>query len=335
MTSQEFLHWAQPHAFWLLLVLALWLWPTFRAARRRRPSMDWPSLALVEGLPGVHPRSEHWQPWSWLLLSSLLALVALARPQMGTELSVQTAQGIDIVLCLDTSTSMRAQDLQPNRLAAAVSVSKKFVEGRPADRIGLVCFGGQALTQCPLTSDHQTLVSYLDLIEPGQTGMDGTAIGTGIATSLNRLKKASGKSKVVILLTDGRNNAGEIEPLKAAELAKKLGIRVYTVGAATHGQAMIMAPDPMGFTQPMLMRDDLDEETLSQIASITGGKFFRATDSEGLTSIFEQIDRLEKNDAPAQRQVDYRELYDWPLLMAILCLILFLWDEHGPRRERP
>lgn len=333
--TREFLHWAYPQVGILALLLLLALWPNWLRARRRRPSLDWPSLALVKGLPKVAVHSEGRRPWTWLLTAILLGLVALARPQMGLETRVQTSQGIDIVLCLDTSTSMEAMDLLPNRLAAAVAVSKKFVEGRGNDRIGLVCFGGTALTQCPLTGDHQTLMTYLDQIEPGQTGVDGTAIGTGIATSVNRLKKANGKSKVIILLTDGRNNGGEIDPLAAADLAKKLGVRIYTIGAATLGQAPVRVHDPLGFDRQVMVRVDLDEDSLREIALRTGGQFFRATDADSLASIFNQIDRLEKNDAPARAQVEYRELFDWPLLVAILCLMLFLWEEHGPRRERP
>ncbi|MBT9586602.1 VWA domain-containing protein [bacterium] len=335
MTGKEFLHWAYPQIGWLGLILLLGLWPALRAARTRRPSLDWPSMALLKGLPSVTPRSESHRPWTWLVAAALLAMTALARPQMGLETRVQTAQGIDIVLCLDTSTSMEAMDLLPNRLTAAINVSKKFVEARANDRIGLVCFGGQAITQCPLTGDHQTLISYLDQIQPGQTGLDGTAIGTGIATSVNRLKKARGTSKVIILLTDGRNNAGEIDPLAAADLAKKMGVRIYAIGAATHGLAPVPVRDPLGFHRQQMVRVDLDEDSLREIARRTGGQSFRATDSDSLDEIFQQIDRLEKNDAPSQSQVEYRELFDWPLLCAILCLILFLWEEHGPRRERP
>lgn len=335
MNSREFLHWAQPYALLFLLPLLACLWPTWKQSRRRRPALDWPQLDLLQGLPGVAPRYETFRPWSWLFLACLLGIVALARPQWGFEHKVQTTQGIDIILCLDTSTSMEAMDLTPNRLRAAIEVSKRFVQGRPADRIGLVCFGGQALTQCPLTSDHDTLVTYLDHIQPGQTGMDGTAIGTGIATSVNRLKKSNGKSKVIILLTDGRNNAGEIDPLAAAELAKTIGVRVYTIGAATRGEAPVRVRDPLGMDRQVMVRVDLDEDTLRGIADRTGGKFFRATDSKGLEGVYEQIDRLEKNDAPAQDRVEYRELYDWPLLIAILCLIVFLSLEHGPRREGP
>lgn len=335
MSSREFLHWAYPQAGLLALFLLLWLWPAWKATRYRRPSLDWPSMTLVKTLPGVHPRCEGHRPWTWLLSACVLALVALARPQMGLETRVQTAQGIDIILCLDTSSSMQAMDLLPNRLASAIQVSKKFVEGRTSDRVGLVCFGGQAITQAPLTSDHQTLAGYLDQVQIGQTGLDGTAIGTGIATSVNRLKRARGKSKVVILLTDGRNNAGEIDPLAAADLAKKMGVRIYTIGAAKQGLAPVPVQDPLGLARQQMVRVDLDEDTLRDIARRTGGQFFRATDSEGLSEIFQQIDRLEKNDSPTQSQVEYRELFDWPLGFAILCLLLFIWEEHGPRRERP
>lgn len=335
MNPQEFLHFAYPQALALVLLLGLWFWPQFRVASRRRPSLNWTQVDSLRGLPRVSPRSETRRPWSWLLLAGLMALLALSRPQMGLESNVQVSQGIDIILCLDVSTSMEAMDLKPNRMKAALEVSKKFIEGRFHDRIGLVCFGGHAVTQSPLTSDHDTLLNYLDHVQTGQAGLDGTAIGTGIATSVNRLKKAHGKSKVIILLTDGRNNAGEIDPLAAADLAKTMGIRIYTIGAATRGQAPVRVRDPLGFDRQVMMRVDLDEESLRAIAKRTGGEFFRATDSDGLREIFEKIDRLEKNDAPAQRHVEYRELYDWPLLLALLFLTLFLWQEHGPGRERP
>ena len=326
--------WGHP---WILLgipLLAALLWSQARVARWRLPMVSFSDLQLVNWSRSTRHRYEgHW-PLTLLTLAVAAALLAAAQPEQGIEQQTITSSGIDIMLALDTSGSMEAMDLQPNRITAALQVSQRFIEGRPNDRIGAVVFGGAAITVCPLSNDHPALLSYLDHVKVGMTGIDGTAIGNGLATCLNRLKGSEAKSKIIILLTDGRNNLGEIDPLAAARMAQALGVRIYTVGAATRGQAPIMVPGPMGARQ-VLMAVDLDEELLQQIAIITGGKYFRATDTESLKDIFGDIDRLEKSDQPKHQITTFHQLFPWFLVPAMLALTLLLLLDATAWRELP
>lgn len=221
-----------------------------------------------------------------------LLIIALARPQ--TELSEESvyAEGIDICVVLDVSGSMLAKDFEPNRLEAAKVITREFISGRDNDRIGLVIFAKEAFTQCPLTVDHNAVVSLLDEIQSGFLE-DGTAIGNALASGVNRLKDSESKSKVIILLTDGVNNAGEIDPNSAAEIAGQFGVRVYTVGVGTMGEAPYDIPGPFGM-QRQMVPVEIDEPLLQKIATGTGGKYFRATDNQKLESIYQEIDRLER-----------------------------------------
>ena len=231
------------------------------------------------------------------LLAIILLVTALARPQSSNSWQTYTSEGIDIALALDVSTSMLARDFTPDRLEAAKEVATKFILERPQDKIGLVVFAGESFTQCPLTTDQAVLVKsiqgYAELMESGMI-QDGTAIGLGLANAVNRLKDSPGKSKVVILLTDGINNQGAIAPVTAAELAKAFGIRVYTIGVGTYGEAPYPVPTPFG-VQLQNMPVEIDEGALQQIANVTGGKYFRATDNDKLQQIYSEIDQLEKS----------------------------------------
>jgi Ca-activated chloride channel family protein len=236
-----------------------------------------------------------------------LLVLSLARPQTGASRTEVKSEGIDIVLCIDVSGSMRAEDMGPgNRLAVVKDVAKKFVEGRPGDRIGLVVFSGGAYTQCPLTLDHGIVTSLIDQIDFG-TVADGTAIGMGLATSVNRLREAKGKSKVVILLTDGQNNAGEIDPATAAKAAHALSVRVYTIGAGSKGAARIPVDDPVFGRRYVTIDASIDEDTLQHIAQETGGRYFRATTAEALQRIYQEIDHMERSEASTVEYVDYNE----------------------------
>lgn len=317
MTTKAF-HLADPWALALIPLLLLLLWTQSRRARRQKPALGFSDLNLVRWSKAARPQWEGHIPLALSALSMVLLAAALARPQMGLTTRQVSKQGIDIVLCMDTSTSMQAQDLLPNRMAAATKCAEEFVGDRPDDRIGVVVFGATAVTQCPLTTDHSAVQTILKGVRIGATGTDGTALGNGIATSLNRLKDTPGKSKVVVLLTDGRNNAGEIDPLAAAKLAKTLGVKVYTVGAGTRGQAPYNVQDPFGIARQVMVRVDIDEELLMKIANETGGKYFRATDAEGLSEVYREIDRLEKSDKPPQMVTDYHELYWWFLIPALV-----------------
>lgn len=320
------LHWANAWALLLLLGLPALLYAQSRPSNRRLTSVGFSDLRLLSWSKSARPSYQGRLPLALLVLSLILAILAMARPQEGYTKHTITKSGIDIMLCLDTSSSMKAMDLTPNRLAAAIEVSKNFVEGRGDDRIGLVVFAAQAMTSCPLTTDHGAIGLYLDNVQIGITGTDGTAIGNGLATAINRLKKAEGKSKVIILLTDGRNNAGELDPMAAAKLAKTFGIRIYTIGAATRGAAPVPVTDPFGFKRQVNVRVDLDEETLQKIALETGGKYYRATDTQSLQEVYVEIDRLEKVEKP-KVETEYFDLYLYLLIPATVLLALKLaWN---------
>ena len=231
----------------------------------------------------------------------------------------ESTEGIDIMMALDVSGTMLAEDLKPNRLEAAKNVATDFVIARPNDQIGLVVFAGESFTQCPLTTDHAALVNLFRSVKFGMIE-DGTAIGLGLANCVNRMKDSETKSKVVILLTDGSNNRGDIDPQTAAQIAKTYGIRVYAVGVGSHGQARVPVQTPMG-TQYMMMDSEFDEVTLRNIASTTGGEYFRATDNTSLKRIYEQIDQLEKTKLRVREYSKRTENFAPWLMAALLCII--------------
>lgn len=260
------------------------------------------------------------------VLIIVLLVMALARPQSGKAHSMVTTEGIDIILALDVSGSMLAEDFhlenkRRNRLYVSKEVVKDFIEWRENDRIGMVVFAGQAYTQCPLTLDYDVLLQFLEKVEIGMVE-DGTAIGSAIGVCVNRLKSSKAKSKVVILLTDGRNNAGGIDPLTAAELAKTFGMKIYTVGAGTKGLAPYPVKNLFGLKTYRSMQIDIDEETLTEIAKITGGKYFRATDTASLKEVYRQIDSLEKTEMEETKYTEYSELFPYLLLPALGIFLL-------------
>ena len=248
-----------------------------------------------------------------------LLSIALARPQLTNRWSSESTEGIDIMMALDISGTMQAEDLKPNRLEAAKQVASDFVIARPNDQIGLVVFAGESFTQCPLTTDHAVLVNLFKSVKFGMIE-DGTAIGLGLANAVNRMKDSPTKSKVVILLTDGSNNRGDIDPMTAAEIAKTFGIRVYAVGVGSHGQARVPVQTPMG-VQYMTMDSEFDETTLQNIASTTGGQYFRATDNNSLKQIYEQIDQLEKTKLRVREYAKHTDTFAPFLMAALLCLL--------------
>lgn len=260
------------------------------------------------------------------LLSASLLILALARPQSPVADSKIQTEGIDITLAIDCSTSMLAEDFtlgakRQNRLEVVKDVVRDFIKGRKNDRIAIVAFAQRAYTVCPLTLDYGWLLANLDRVKTGLIE-DGTAIGSGIATSLNRLRDSKAKSKIIILLTDGRNNAGQISPLTAAEAAKPLKVKVYTIGAGTKGMAPYPAQDFFGNVVYQPARIDIDEDTLKKIASITGAEYFRATDTDSLRKIYSQIDRLEKTKIEEKGYMEYNELFPYFLIPALILIIL-------------
>ena len=254
------------------------------------------------------------------MLSLSMLIAALARPQSSNSWSNVTTKGIDIVIALDISSSMMAMDFKPNRIEAAKDIAIQFISGRTNDRFGLVIFSGESFTQCPLTTDHATVINLFNGIESGMIE-DGTAIGNGLATAVSRLKESNAISKVVILLTDGDNNRGEIAPVTAAELAKTFGIRVYTVGIGTMGMAPYPVQTPYG-VQVQNMEVKIDEVTLQKIAATTDGKYFRATNNNKLTEIYQEIDKLEKSKIDVKEYSKKQEEYLIYALAGALFLML-------------
>ena len=256
-------------------------------------------------------------PFGLRIIALILIILVLARPQTTDNWQNSEIEGIDIMLAIDVSTSMLAEDLKPNRLEAAKDVAAEFINGRPNDNIGLTLFAGESFTQCPLTVDHAVLLNLFQSIKCGIV-TDGTAIGMGIAT---RLKDSKAKSKVIILLTDGTNNKGDISPLTAAEIAKSFGIRVYTIGVGTNGMAPY--PYPIGNSvQYVNIPVEIDEKTLTEIAGTTDGNYFRATSNSKLKEVYEEIDKLEKTKLSVKEYSKRQEEYRWFALAAFLCILL-------------
>lgn len=310
---------ASPWFFWLLLIIPLMIWWHTRARHRLRASF---SVSSLEGLKKIPPSWKvRLRPLLLVLrlLGVALLVAALARPQSSNVTENINSEGIDIVLCLDVSGSMLARDFQPNRIEAAKKVAIDFVKNRPSDRIGLVIFAGESFTQCPITTDHAVLDNQIGKVSSGMLE-DGTAIGMGLATSVDRLRDSKANSKVIILLTDGVNNTGLIDPLTALEIAKLYKIRVYTIGVGTQGMAPYPVPLPGGGVQMQEMKVQIDEPLLKKIAGETGGEYFRATDNSSLTNIYKQIDNMEKTKVEITSFRRYAELF-FPLALAALVLL--------------
>ncbi|MBN1925787.1 MAG: VWA domain-containing protein [Prolixibacteraceae bacterium] len=313
-------NYANPEMFYLLLVMVpMVVWYIFRY-RKSGASLK---ISTTQSFEGLAKGWKHYLRHSLFVITlAVIALlvVALARPQSSESWENVSTEGIDIVMAIDVSTSMLARDLRPDRLEAAKDVATQFIAGRPYDRIGLVVFSGESFTQCPLTTDHAVVTN---LLRGTQTGIleDGTAIGNGLATSVNRLKESDAISRVIILLTDGENNRGEIPPLTAAEIAKTFGIRVYTIGVGTIGTAPYPVQTPFG-TRIQDVQVKIDEESLQSIANITGGKYFRATNNEKLKSIYDEIDALEKSKIEVKEFSKKQEEFQPYALAAMLLMII-------------
>ena len=319
LNNWRHLAFAAPWAFSLLLIIPLLLWWRRRQRTKAAPALRLTTLSGLRNLPVAG--KVKWHPvLSVLRVLCLAALVvALARPRLSNSKEYVDSEGIDIVLALDLSGSMRAEDFTPNRFEAARKVADEFIESRPADRIGLVVFSGEAFTQCPVTPDHGVLRAQLAAMELGTMLKDGTAIGDGLATSVSRLRYVKGKSRIVILLTDGVNNTGRIDPDIALDIAKTYGVRVYTIGVGTTGMAPTPVPTPMGVTM-QYAPVELDEALLRKIATQTGGAYYRATDNRSLSSIYKQIDQLEKTRVEMTTYKQYRELF-FPFALIAICAL--------------
>ena len=310
-----------PQWLWGLLLLAVALLLYVWRERTRQPVLVISSLSrFAPAAIGLRPRLRH------LLFALELAVLALwilamARPQAGSQVRKIDVNALDIVLTLDISGSMQAIDFQPNnRLYVAKQVLREFIESRKEDRLGLVCFARDAYTECPLTFDYDILIEFLEQVDFGDIP-DGTAIGMAIAGAANRLRESEAKSKVIVLLTDGVNNRGEIDPLTAAQLCHTLGIKVYAVGVGQRGLVKYPVDDPVFGRRYVTRESEIDEVSLTQIAKITGGRYYRATDAQTLSNIYKEISELETTPVQVEQTIRYEDLYHWPLGLGLLLLL--------------
>ena len=311
---------AYPWILYLLIILPLMLvWYWFRG-RKKEPSINYSSIRIFKSVtPNWKERLRH-LPFILRCLAVGILIIALARPQSFSSGENIFTEGIDIAMVLDISGSMLAEDFRPNRLEAAKNVIDEFVQGRSTDRIGLVIFSREAFTQCPLTIDYSVLRNLLNEIKSGMID-DGTAIGNAIANGVNRLKDSDSKSKIIILLTDGINNAGEVNPVSAAQIAKTFGIRIYTIGVGTRGEAPYPVQTPFGLKYQMVPVE-IDEAILKEISSSTNGQYFRATNNKTLSQIYSEIDKMEKTRIEVTSYRNAKELY-YSWLLGGLALLIF------------
>lgn len=328
---------AYPHLLWLLLLLPLAAW--LKGKRGNTTAIRYPSTTIARSV-GARPRSRAGSLLAALSLLSLgFLIIALARPQLGRGMTEVEASGVDIMLAVDVSSSMEALDFEldnerSNRLEAVKDTVAKFIEARPNDRIGLVAFAGRPYLVSPLTLDHDWLLKRLAAVKIGQVE-DGTAIGSAVASSANHLSDKEAKSRLMILLTDGMNNAGKAAPLTAAEAAKALGIKCYTIGAGTRGEAPIPVEDAFGRRVLRMAKVDIDEETLTEIAQLTGGSYFRATDTESLTAIYEQIDQLETTTRKMKKYEEVDDLFAWAAIPGLALMLASFGLGHTVFRRLP
>jgi Ca-activated chloride channel family protein len=327
----------QPEWFWLMALLpVVMLW---RGRRGPVAAIEYSDVSLAREVSRSSRSRIGLLVWALPLLAGALMIVGLARPQRTHSRTEVTANGIDIVLGLDVSGSMQALDFRidhqrVNRIEVVKSVVSKFIDERPDDRIGLIAFAGAPYLVSPITLDHDWLQQNLERVTIGGTD-DGTAIGSAIAAGVNRLRLTPAKSKVVILLTDGVNNTGKISPLAAAEAARAMGVKIYTVGVGVRGDAPIPVRDAAGNTRLIMAKVDVDEKTLQAVADETGGKFYRATDTDSLQKIYEQINRFEKSAQTVQKFERTEELYPWALIPSLAILGLSLTLQHTRLRRLP
>jgi len=321
MNTLNDISFASAWAFWLLLLLPLLIvWYVMRH-KQMHPELKMSTLAFFD-LKNRSAKVKYMHlPFMLRLLALACLIICLARPQSKKSWQDVRTEGIDIVIALDISASMLAQDLKPNRLEAAKDVAIDFIDSRVNDRIGLVIFSGESFTQCPQTTDHAVLKNLFKDIKTGMVN-DGTAIGLGLANAINRIKDSKAKSKVIILMTDGVNNSGNIAPLTAAEAAKPFGVRVYTIGVGTRGMAYSpIAVYPNGQYAYDFVKCDIDEPTMKKVASITGGLYFRATDKHSLEKVYAQIDKLEKTIIE-EKQYSRKSEWFWPLAVLAFALLV-------------
>ena len=310
-----------PALLWLLVIPAFMLVHyVYIEVSGRRPHLRVPYIKFWKaGGRSVLGVIRH-LPFLLRTIALVMIIIAIARPRSSTKMDKIDTEGIDIVLAMDVSTSMLARDFTPDRISAAKDIAIEFISQRPSDRMGIVVFAGESYTQCPLTTDRATLINLMKEIETGLIE-DGTAIGNGLATAVARMQNSDAKSRVVILLTDGVNNSGEITPQTAADIAKTYGIRVYTIGVGANGTAPYPVMTPWG-VQMQNVEVEIDENLLKNIAETTGGRYFRATDNTKLSEIYSEINKMEKARTTIDSFPIYKELFTGFALIALACLLL-------------
>jgi Ca-activated chloride channel family protein len=323
---------AYPYLLWLLLLLPLLIVWYILKNKKSSSSVTVSSLGIYRKLGGSKNTMRH-LPFILRILSLGLLIVAIARPQTRSNEERVEGEGIDIILCMDVSGSMLAEDFSPNRLEAMKKVAADFVDARKTDRIGLVIFSGEPFTQCPITTDYAALKSQIYAVRSGIL-QDGTAIGSGLATSVERLKKSKSKSKIVILLTDGENNGGLIPPSTAKEIAKAYNIKVYTIGMGTEGYASMPQQTNAGIVRSM-EKVNIDERLLTEIARETGGSYFRAKDNESLSDIYTEIDKLEKSKIETSNFARYAEEFYLLAIAVAVLLLIEVWLRYKTLRKFP
>ena len=317
--------WVNPEWLWALALLpVLALLQYWHYKKRRLSQVVYSDVSDLKKLPGNWRSIGSWLTYATQLVSIILIVVSLARPQVRNTVVERFSEGIDIMLVIDISSSMLAEDLKPNRLLAVKNVAEEFVNRRQNDRIGLSVFAREAITLVPPTLDYRLVRQQLRTLDLGIV-KDGTAIGVGVATAVNRLRNSEADSKVIILLTDGENNAGEIDPITSAQLAQTYSIRMYTIGASTEGTAPYPVEDPVFGRRYYNIRVDIDEPMLTEMAEMAGGQYFRALDTEGLRQIYSEIDELERTDIEEIIYIDREELYHQFLFPGILFLTLSIF----------
>ena len=319
----------QPYYLFFLLLPPILIFWYYKKGQHQEATVRFSNLDLIPNSVIRNGKMKNMVFILGRLAIILLIILALARPRLSETSRETKTEIIDILLVIDQSSSMLAQDFKPNRLEAAKDVAKTFIKDREGDRLGIIIFAGESYIQCPLTRDIDVLLEFTDEIEIIDREHDGTAIGMAIANSINRLRESEAKSKTIILLSDGSNNQGELEPVTAAELAEKFDIKIYTVAAGTRGLAPYPVIDAWGRQVIQKVQVDVDEESLKEIAEITGGQFFRATDNQSLKKVYEEIDTLERTEIEVTEYQNYTELYSWFTIPAAFASIFFIVLSRG------
>ena len=325
---------ANPWVLVLAVLIPLAVWWQKQWGNRREGTIQLSSVQAVKNVVGLSGE------WKLKLVRTIqmivlsLLIMAMARPRAVRDLTETSVNVVDINLVLDISSSMRAEDFKPNRLEAAKATARKFIEDREGDRIGLLVFAGESYIQCPLTIDYDVLLDLLDQVEIVDEAHDGTAIGMAIAHGINRLRSSDAKSRIMVLLSDGSNNAGELDPITAAGFASEYDIKIYAIGVGSRGKAPFPVDDPVFGKRYVQVDVEMDEKTLQQLAETTNGQYFRATDEERLSEIYDEINSLERSEISVKQFREYRELFGWMLIPSVVIMLSMMFVNESIFRKR-